>query len=35
MKNTENNKKLYRRYLDDLYTTEDARATTEQPARPG
>ena len=25
MKNTENNKKLYRRYLDDLYTTEDAR----------
>lgn len=24
MKNTENNKKLYRRYLDDLYTTEDA-----------
>ncbi|KAB6399079.1 iron dicitrate transport regulator FecR, partial [Bacteroides xylanisolvens] len=25
MKNTENNKKLYRHYLDDLYTTEDAR----------
>lgn len=25
MKNTENNKSLYRRYLDDLYTTEDAR----------
>ena len=25
MKNTENNKKLYRCYLDDLYTTEDAR----------
>lgn len=25
MKNTENNKNLYRRYLDDLYTTEDAR----------
>ncbi len=24
MKNTENNKNLYRRYLDDLYTTEDA-----------
>ena len=25
MKNTENNKNLYRRYLDDLYTTENAR----------
>jgi len=33
MKNTENNKKLYRRYLDDLY--RGCPATTEQPARPG
>ena len=24
MKNTENNKKLFHRYLDDLYTTEEA-----------
>ena len=34
MKNTENNKKLYRRYLDDLYN-RGCPATTEQPARPG
>ena len=27
MKNTENNKKLYRHYLDDLYTTEDDKRT--------
>ncbi len=25
MKNSENNKSLLRRYLDDLYTTDDAR----------